>query len=131
MKSRRCFPNLRPSRLMATLILFLIFAPGIFSKTIVINIQGKQYVPPARTPLIPLDLIDKGVRFAVRVGDTIKICNTMQFIAKPFSLSVGNAFNAGLGTGPNLIPGQCMTVVVHEPGGDGTLKLFDELHAKV
>jgi hypothetical protein len=103
-------------------------------RTVVINITGKQYVPPDRTPVIPDDLLDRGARYAVRVGDTIKICNNMKFVAKPFSLSQGNSFGGRSAdnpyTGPPLNPGQCMDVVVHDSGTDGTFRLFDELHSR-
>src|SRR5260221_426826 len=64
-------------------------------KTIEIDVVNNQYVPPTRTLRIPPEFKEQGVRFALRAGDTLNICNRSAVFAKPFSYSVGNNF-AGL-----------------------------------
>src|SRR5262249_53446589 len=86
-------------------------------RTIEIDIRDNQYVPPGRTLKIPPGFKEQGVRFAVRPGDTIKICNSDKFYAKPFSVSKENKFEGLQGPG-GLAPGKCITVVVNNSGRD-------------
>src|SRR6266404_5857086 len=105
--------NIRASRLLTLMIMSIALLLLISGRTIAqagktmeIDITNKQYGPPTRTPNIPPGFKEQGVRFAVRAGETIKICNKDQFFAKPYSLSAGNKFEGLSGPG-GLRPGSC------------------------
>jgi hypothetical protein len=97
-------------------------------RTIEIDIRDKEYVPPGRTPKIPSEFKKQGVRYAVRPGDTIKICNQDKFVAKPFSVSPGNKFD-GFDGPAGLRPGSCVTHVVKNDGQTPIrFYLADDIH---
>jgi len=105
-----------------------LLAPLPQRRTIEIDIADRLYVPPAKTPKIPPGLKEKGVRFAVRAGDTIKICNRDTVFAKPFSFSKGNRFEGLEGSG-GLPPGRCTSYVVQNEGKDAIrFDLFNAIH---
>jgi hypothetical protein len=124
---------------MVTLIALPLFVPPADcdgqqtppqGKTIEIKIEKKKYVPPGRTPKIPDEFRNSGVRFVVRPGDNIKICNNDRFFAKPMSLSDGNKFEGLAGPG-GLRPGDCITYVAKNDTGK-TIRFYlaDEIHAR-
>ena len=97
------FPRIHASRvprLMVMLVALPLFSVSAYSqgRTVEIDIKDREYFPPARTLKIPPEFKEDGVRLAVRVGDTIKICNKDRVFAKPFSVSKENKFEGVAGT---------------------------------
>lgn len=100
-------------------------APQRPQRTIEIDYHNRRYEPPARTLKIPPDFKKQDARFAVRAGDTIKICNKDPLYTNPFSVSKGNIFNM------KLSPGSCQTYMVNNEGEQPIfLRLADEIHTR-
>lgn len=116
------------------ILVLITISPSILSaqgKTVNIKIEGKQYIPPPKTPKIPQEFKEHGVRFVVKAGDLIRICNAGKVICKPFSYDKINHFE-GLSEPGGLHPGNCMVVKAQNPGNKPIyFRLFDEIHARI
>ena len=115
-----------------TMIVILISLSPVLlpaQKTTEIRIIDKRYVAPDKTPKIPEEFKENDARFVVRAGDVIRICNSDNYVAKPFSYSKENRFE-GISGNQGLRPGNCITLTAKNPTDNPVIwKLFDEIHS--